>query len=147
MSDYFSNDLWAIGEAQVNGLPLVVRFRTGLPSAPERQLHENLIIISWPYTGTESGMPDDADKQSTDRFEEAIEQGFENSDIGAQVACLTGNHNKEWRYFTRDVEAFLDTFNQCLAGHPVYPIKLNMYKDPEWTGLSELQPEGSDQVH
>lgn len=147
MDNFFSHDLWVVGEAHVNGLPLVVRFRSGLPATPERQIYENLIIIRWPYEGVESGMPSDADKHSTNQFEEAIEKGFEHPELGVQVACLTGNHHKEWRYFTRDVEAFLDAFNQCLAGHPVYPIKLNMYKDPEWTALSELQSEGSDQVH
>ncbi|MCR2535877.1 DUF695 domain-containing protein, partial [Salmonella enterica] len=92
---------------------------------------ENLVIISWPYTGIENGMPNEADKQSTNAFEEAIERGFDDSAMAVQVACLTGNHQKEWRFYTHDVEAFLDAFNACLAGHPVYPIQLHMYKDPE----------------
>ena len=56
-----------------------------------------------------------------------------------QVACLTGNHQKEWRYYTHDVEAFLDAFNACLAGHPAYPCSC-AYKDPDWNALSGLQP-------
>ncbi|WP_183012213.1 DUF695 domain-containing protein [Achromobacter sp. UMC46] len=84
-------------------------------------------------------MPNDEDKKNTNSFEEAIEKGFENSDIGVQVACLTGNHLKEWRYYTVDVEAFLDAFNACLAGHPAYPIQLRTYTDPDWNTLSELQ--------
>ncbi|WP_313621097.1 DUF695 domain-containing protein [Achromobacter sp.] len=147
MSNIFPGDLWAVGEANANGLPIIVRFRTGLPTEANRQAHENLIIISWPYTGIESGMPKDEDKKSTNNFEEAIEKGFENSDVGVQVACLTGNHLKEWRYYTRDVEAFLEAFNGCLAGHPVYPIELRMFKDPDWNALAGLQPEGSGQVH
>ncbi|CAB3821792.1 hypothetical protein LMG3410_00305 [Achromobacter aegrifaciens] len=147
MSSIFPGDLWAVGEAQVEGLTVIVRFRTGLPSATDREINENLVIISWPYQGIESGMPNDEDKQSHNSFEEAIEKGFENSDIGVQVACLTGNHHKEWRYYTRDVEAFLDAFNACLPGHPVYPIQLRMYKDPDWNALSGLQPQGSDQLH
>lgn len=97
MSSIFPGDLWSIGEAQVNGLPVVVRFRTGLPAEPARQRADNLIIISWPYAGIDSGMPNDEDKQHTNRFEEAIEKGFDDSAIGVQVACLTGNHQKEWR--------------------------------------------------
>lgn len=64
-----------------------------------------------------------------------MKNGFENPALGVQVACLTGSHHKEWCYLTHDVDAFLDTFNQCLAGHPVSPIKLNMYKDPGWSIL------------
>jgi hypothetical protein len=147
MSSIFPGDMWAVGETRVNGLSVIVRFRTGMPSAPDRQIHENLIIISWPYTGIESGMPNDEDKASTNRVEEAIEQAFENSDVGVQVVCLTGNHLKEWRFYTHDVDAFMDAFNACLAGHPVYPLQLRVFKDPEWNGLAQLQPEGSDQVH
>jgi len=147
MSSIFPGDLWAVGETRVDGLSVIVRFRTGLPPAPDRQANDNLVFISWPYTGIESGMPNDEDKALTNRFEEAIEQGFENSDLGVMVACMTGNHLKEWRFYTRDVEAFLDAFNACLAGHPVYPLQLRMFKDPDWNALAELQPEGSDQVH
>jgi len=139
--------MWAVGEAQINGLPVVVRFRTGLPSESDRQVNENLIIITWAYQGIETGMPNDEDKQRTNAFEEAIEQGFENADAGVQVACLTGNHQKEWRYYTPNVEAFLDAFNACLAGHPVYPVELRMFKDPDWNALAGLQPKGSDQLH
>jgi hypothetical protein len=147
MPSIFPGDLWAVGEARVNGLPVVILFRNGLPAEADRQINENLIIITWPYEGIESGMPNDEDKQRTNSFEEAVEQGFENSDAGVQVACLTGNHQKEWRYYTPNVEAFLDAFNKCLAGHPVYPIQLRMFQDPDWKALSELQPEGSDQLH
>lgn len=147
MSSLFPGVMWAVGEAQINGLPVVVRFRTGLPSESDRQLNENLIVITWAYQGIETGMPNDEDKQRTNAFEEAIEQGFEHSDAGVQVACLTGNHQKEWRYYTPNVEAFLDAFNACLAGHPVYPVELRMFKDPDWNALAGLQPKGSDQLH
>ncbi|OAE56804.1 hypothetical protein A7J67_09230 [Achromobacter xylosoxidans] len=147
MRSIFPGDLWAVGEARINDLPVVIRFRTGLPSESDRQINENLIIITWPYEGIESGMPNGEDKQRINHFEEAIEQGFEHSDAGVQVACLTGNHQKEWRYYTPDVQAFLEVFNTCLAGHPAYPIELRMFKDPDWNALSGLQPEGSDQLH
>lgn len=147
MSSIFPGDLWAVGETRINGFSVIVRFRTGLPSAPDRQVNENLIIVSWPYTGMESGMPNDEDKKSTDSFESAIEKGFENSNVGVQVVGLTGNNLKEWRFYTHDVDAFMEAFNQCLAGHPAYPINLRVFKDPDWNGLSQLQPKGSEQLH
>lgn len=79
MSSIFPGDLWSVGEARIDGLSVIVRFRTGLPSASARQANDNLIIISWPYQGVESGMPNEEDKQHTNNFEEAIEKGFEDS--------------------------------------------------------------------
>ena len=73
-----------MGEARIDGLSVIVRFRTGLPSAPARQANDNLIVISWPYQGVESGMPNEEDKQHTNNFEEAIEKGFEDSPSGCR---------------------------------------------------------------
>ena len=56
-----------------------------------------------------------------------------------QVACLTGNHQKEWRYYTHDVEAFLDAFNACLAGHPAYPLQLRT-RIPTGTPCRDCSP-------
>ena len=49
-----------------------------------RQANDNLIVISWPYQGVESGMPNEEDKQHTNNFEEAIEKGFEDSPSGCR---------------------------------------------------------------
>lgn len=46
MSCIFPGDLWSIGEAQINGFPVVVRFCMGLPAEPARQRANNLMIIS-----------------------------------------------------------------------------------------------------
>ena len=81
MSSIFPGDLWSVGEARIDGLSVIVRFRTGLPSAPA-QANDNLIVISWPYQGVESGMP--MRKKHTNNFEEAIEKGFEDSPSGCR---------------------------------------------------------------
>ena len=60
--------------------------------------------------------------------------------FGVQAACITGNGLKEWRLYTYDTDEFMSSFNQGLAGHPAYPIDMQMFKDPEWEALSELLP-------
>ena len=57
-----------------------------------------------------------------------------------QVACLTGNHQKEWRYYTHDVEAFLDAFNACLAGHPPIPCSCARTRIPTGTPCRDCSP-------
>lgn len=140
MSGIYKEDDWSVGEAQVNGLPLIVRTRSKLPSLPDRQIYENLIIILWPYTANDSGMPQHEDNQNTIQFEDAIEKALEVKGVGVQAACITGNGSKEWRYYAYDTDEFMSKLNQGLAGHQVYPIELQMFKDPEWGALSELLP-------
>lgn len=140
MSGIYKEDDWSIGEAQINGLLLIVRSRSKLPSIPDMQIYENLIIISWPYSANELGMPVPEENQSTIQFEDAIEKALEAVGVGVQAACITGNGTKEWRYYTYDTDEFMSKLNRGLAGHPVYPIELQFFKDPEWGALSELLP-------
>ena len=138
MSGIYKEDNWSLGEAQINGLPLIVRTRSRLPAIPDREIYENLIIISWPYTANESGMPQPEENQRTIQFEDALEKALAPKGVGVQAACLTGNGSKEWRYYTYDTDEFVARLNQGLADHPPYPIELQMFKDPEWDALGEL---------
>ena len=79
MSSIFPGDLWSVGEARIDGLSVIVRFRTGLPSASARQANDNLIIISGRTRASNPACPMREDKQHTNNFEEAIEKGFEDS--------------------------------------------------------------------
>lgn len=136
----YNGDSWSIGEAQVEGFPLVIRARTSLPSVPDRQIYEDLIVIAWPYQTDTSGMPSKEVNQQTQDFENALEVAIESKGIGVQAACLTGKGSKEWRYYTYDKDEFMSKLNSGLVGHPVYPIEISFFKDPEWGALAELAP-------
>jgi hypothetical protein len=140
MSGIYKDDDWTVGEAKINGLPWIVRIRSQLPARPDREIYENLIIISWQYSADESGMPERAEHKSMNELEDAIEQQLEPSGLGVQAASTTGNGTKEWRYYTYDTDEFMDKFNQSLVGHQTYPIEIQLFKDPDWSGLSELLP-------
>lgn len=94
-SGIYKDDSWSIGEAMVDGFPLVIRARTSLPSVPDRQIYENLILISWPYETDQSGMPPKDVNQLTQSFEDALESALESKGIGVQAVCVTGKGSKE----------------------------------------------------
>ncbi len=141
MSGIYTEDNWSLSEGRVDGLPLIVRMRSKLPAQPDREIHQHLIIISWPYAATGSGMPQDEDNQLHTQFEDALEKANQSRDFGVQAACITGNGLKEWRYYTHDTDEFMAGLNESLIGHPVYPLELQVFKDPEWNALSELLPQ------
>lgn len=136
----YKDDSWSIGEAKVEGFPIVIRARTSLPSIPDRQIYENLILISWPYQTDQSGMPSKDVNQQTQDFENALAVAIETKRLGVQAVCVTGNGSKEWRYYTYDKDEFMEKLNTGLVGHPVYPIEVRFFKAPEWNALAELAP-------
>jgi hypothetical protein len=138
----FDDDLWTVGGVQADDdVSMIVRFRSHLPSPAARQDWRHLIQIGWSCeSADEDGMPDDVESELQDAFEDALRAHVEARGDGAQVASLTGGGVREWRYYTRDPEAFFRSLNEALSGHPEYPLEFGAFEDPEWDGLAELLP-------
>ena len=138
----FDDDHWIVGEAEAeDGVSMIVRFRSHLPSAAARADWPHLVQIGWSCeSADEDGMPDDAESRLQDAFENALLASVDARADGVQVASLAGGGVREWRYYTRDPEAFFRTLNEALSSHPEYPVEFGVFEDPDWEGLAELLP-------
>jgi len=138
----FDDDLWTVGEAEAeDGVSMIVRFRSHLPAPAVRADWRHLVQIGWSCeTADEDGMPDDVESGLQDAFEDALLASVDARGDGVQVASLTGGGVREWRYYTRDPEAFFRTLNEAMSSHPEYPLDFGVFEDPEWEGLAELLP-------
>ena len=138
----FDDDLWSVGEAEApDGVSMIVRFRSHLPAPAAREAWRHLVQIGWSCeSADDDGMPDDVESGLQDAFEDALLGQVDAQGHGAQVASLTGGGVREWRYYTRDPEAFFGALNEALSSHPEYPLEFTVFEDPEWEGLAELLP-------
>ena len=134
----FPDDTWTVGTADQDGQPIIIRVRSQLPDAAARHGHHQLIVVGWPYDGTDTGLPTADDTASMQAFEDAVEAGLARSGIGVQVASLSGAGHKEWRYYAPDADAFVSALNASLDGHPTYPLEIEMFDDADWQGLQQL---------
>jgi Family of unknown function (DUF695) len=134
----FSDDTWTVGTADQDGQPIIIRVRSQMPGPAERHGHGQLIVVGWPYDGTETGLPTSDETAAMQDFENAVEAGLERGGSGIQVASVTGAGHKEWRYYAPDADAFAAALNASLDGHPTYPLEIEMFDDPEWQGLQQL---------
>jgi hypothetical protein len=138
----FDDDEWTVGEVLADdGVSMIVRFRSHLPSPSAREAWRHLVQIGWACeSADEDGLPDDVESGLQDAFEDALRAQVEAPGHGAQVASLTGGGVREWRYYTRDPETFFSALNAALSSHPEYPLEFAVFEDPDWDGLSELLP-------
>jgi hypothetical protein len=134
----FPDDTWTVGTADQDGQPLVIRVRSQMPAAAERQRHAHLVVVGWPYDGADTGLPTTEDDAAMQAFEDAVASGAERGGTGIRVASITGAGHKEWRYYAADAEAFVAALNASLDGHPTYPLEIEMFDDSEWQGLQQL---------
>ena len=112
----------------------VIRIRTDRPSEPKNL--RSAIEISWPYT-SDSPFPAPTDNQQMIAFEEAIDELASENGHSELVQVSTGNGVKEWLFYSADQSRFMQRMNELLKGHPVYPLQIEFYEDPDWQIWSE----------
>ena len=136
------SDTWFATRAQFedDDLDTVFRLRTQMPVTKTRTTFHTLMIIKWPYQPKKDGMPREKDLRRMGSFEDALEVSVEAPVLGIQVACLTGNGRRTWRYFVAEPAAFLRAVKPLLETHGPGPHMFRKKEDAKWAGLSELLP-------
>ena len=127
-----------IGKTAEAGMPVIWSFVSELPSQDEREGLSWLIILAWHYDGSErNGMPPEQVNQKMLALEDALEE-LEVPGEHVSVYRRTGNGLKEFAYYARDNEAFMQSLNSALASHERYPIEISFYEDAKWSDFSRL---------
>lgn len=123
------------------GGPVLARYRSGMPSNADRAVFSNLIVIRWRYADENTGMfPDDDILDEMAEFENAVLDASDHEKHwGSGVAVLTENGVREWRFYTPDTSEFMSNLNRVLTGKQVFPLDFEVFDDPEWLALTELQ--------
>jgi len=135
---------WSLGEAKVQGKPVVYKFTNDTPSPKTKALMPWLTIISWKYDGSSNnGMPPKNINKLMIKLEDGLESIKGRGSLYMDVSTETGNNLKEFVFYISDREKFIANLNAALKGHPAYPIEITFYEDKEWTELAKLQSDFS----
>ncbi|MGF1831756.1 DUF695 domain-containing protein [Photobacterium angustum] len=136
----WSEETWSVGEAKIQGRPVVYKFINEFPDDSTRSKMEWLTVVSWKYDGsTNNGMPPKHVNELMIKLEDGLETIKGREGLYFDVYSATGNDLKEFVFYIADREIFMKQFNEALSGHEVYPIEVNFYQDKEWSDLKKLQ--------
>jgi hypothetical protein len=134
-SEVANDATWSVAEGTVDGLPLVVRYRSELPDQETRETYRWLAVISWSYSQGQSGMPQKEENARMNEMEDAVEADVESRGYCVQAVTRTGNGTRVWSYYIRERDEFTVALNRALSGKPRLPIQINFYEDPSWEEL------------
>ncbi len=120
---------------------MLVRYRTGEPDPVEKAKFTHLVIVTWPFDlGDQSGLPTSETLDAMGEFElRILDASDQDAWWGSGVAIVTHDGTREWRFYTPDVATFVQEFSQALSGVGPYPIELQAFEDPDWTGFVEVR--------
>lgn len=128
-----TND-WSIITARnpQTGEGAVFRARFAKPDRSDMASLVWAIVIQWPYESEgEDAMPSATVSEQQQRFEDALEP-LTASAQSELMHVSTGMGLKEWIFYARDSDPFMQQLNALLAGHPAYPIGIEFFDDPDW---------------
>ena len=129
---------WFVARFDEDDRDVIVRARGEMPAPEERKRYSHLCVITWEYEGGESGMPDSCESARMFELENLLEAEVEKRGLCVQTASRTGNDRREWNYFVRSKEEFMEALNSALGHLPPFPIEICFYDDPEWDSLQDL---------
>jgi len=121
----------ATGEENEN--PLIFRSLQSVPKGAKESEYPFLISVYWPYgSNNDSGMPDASTNEAQIIFEDALES-LDSLGVSHLMLVVTGNGRKEWHWYVRDIEDWMQRMNTSLAGKSVFPIEIENSHQPDWS--------------
>jgi hypothetical protein len=134
-----ADDQWTVAQAETNGKPLLIRYRSERPQVVEASAFPFLLSATWTYQANEAGLPASEEIQLMDQFEDAVASALEASQTAYLMVILTGNGERAWLWYTRGEAEAMRQVNQALKGHKQYPVQFSVQEDRGWRAYAQFE--------
>jgi hypothetical protein len=127
------DNIWAVATGEDNGKPMIIRYRTEIPSNVNIKQYPCLMAVVWKYkSDNENNLPTNTDSSRMYQFEELLEP-LEAKKIAFLTVSVTCNGIKEWQWYSNNQDKFMAALNSALSGQLPFPIKVVKQQDPDWS--------------
>jgi Family of unknown function (DUF695) len=120
-----------------NGRIIFFRFARELQPHFDRASQPDLIIVVWKYE-SETGQPRSDEYERMSIFEDMLGPAVFEGEFATLALVSTGENLREWIYYARSEDEFMDRLNQALAG-AVFPIEIHTATDPTWENYESFR--------
>ncbi|KAB2321204.1 DUF695 domain-containing protein [Betaproteobacteria bacterium SCN1] len=126
--------VWATATSThaTNGRVIIFRFVKEFRVGFEKSTLPDRVILVWRYK-SESGLPATTEREAMDRLEDLLAPIVEKQGLAMLALVSTGENLREWTYYTKSEEEFVQVLNGALAQQPRFPIEIHAASDPGWT--------------
>ncbi|WP_294177585.1 DUF695 domain-containing protein [Coprobacter sp.] len=143
-----SNNWFTTVSETENGVMVVVCGREDLELYARSGKFKERVEIYWRYNGDSRGMPSESEACLMEPVQDALQRAMEKDKLAILTGVYTGDNERTWIFYTRNVPAFGEMLNKALSSFEKLPIVIYTEKDPDWNEYREMyelrQEEGSD---
>ena len=116
------DEWWTTPTESENGNRIIVTGRRGVENAIASGKFNDRIEITWKYDSDKNGMPD-----------------FKTSSLMEAVTIYTGDGERNWVFYTRNLKKFQYILNDALHDMEVLPLTFYAENDPDWEEYQEMK--------
>jgi hypothetical protein len=138
-----ADDQWSVAQAEKNGKPLLIRYRSERPQGVDATAFPFLLSATWSYRPNEFGLPSADEMEWMDKFEDALTSSLEGSHTAHLMVILTGNSERDWLWYTCGEEDAMRQVNRALKGHKPYPVQFSVQRDRTWKAYGQFVTDSS----
>ena len=106
------------------------RIRSQLPDGLDKAAYSENVVVEWRFA--DDGLPDKETSAILATFENHIDCLDDAGGNSLLVHVYTGAGIREWCYYTKDYDGFMEALNTALSGKPRFPIQILHAHDPVW---------------
>jgi hypothetical protein len=137
-------DTWTSAEGENDGAPFLLRFRPHLQDFIATNKYNKRLTILWQYNSNDTSlMPSGKEIELMEDVENTLVNTLE-SDVQSVLAFVyTGQNQREWHWYSIDINETVKRLNEALSNFEELPIELSAEDDPDWSEYNVVL-EGAD---
>jgi Family of unknown function (DUF695) len=130
--------VWATAKSthSGNGRAIIFRFAKEFQPHFDRTSQPDRIILVWRYE-SETGQPLSDEHQRMNLLEDMLGPALFEGEFATLALVSTGENLREWIYYTKSEDEFMDKLNEALA-ETAFPIEIHTAADPTWETYEEF---------
>ena len=145
------DDIWTAAEGENDGTPFILRYRPNLQDFLTTKKYNKRLVLIWLYDSDNSSlMPSNEEMELMEEVENSLVDILEKDVQSVLAFVYTGQNQKEWHWYSSNIEETGKRLNAALAGFDKLPIELSSEDDPDWgeynsvlAGADDSQSEGN----
>jgi hypothetical protein len=128
---------WAIARGETDGQTLIHRFRSKVPDI-EFSEFPTMIVIKWEFESDHpQGFPVGEVNDRQNVLEDLMEWADDEKN-SYMTHVVTANGSKEWLWYVKDTDQWMDSLNEAFSDEPQFPIQISLYNEPKWETFTDF---------
>lgn len=134
-----SNEWFTTISESESGAMIIISGRDGIREFIKSGKFKERAEISWKYSETAAaGMPTEELAEQMEEVQESLQKAFEKNKLAILTGIYTGDNERTWVFYTRNIPAFGETLNSALQSFNLLPITIYTEKDADWNEYYEM---------